>query len=121
MVSPGTLAFVGVPHVEGGLPPFTVSEVRGGTGGKGWGCDFSNAQRSVDFTPKKNQKTKTHALRKKQMEKRDSTEGSRKTKRKHRLGRKLKKQKEQIDCTMLILKEKHGKMLKNKKQGNMQI
>jgi hypothetical protein len=114
-VSPGTLAFVGVPHVEGGLPPFTVSEVRGGTGGKGWGCDFSNAQRSADFTPKKNQKTKTHALRKKQMEKRDSTEGSRKTKRKHRLGRKLKKQKKQIDCTMLILKEKNGKNAEKQK------
>lgn len=28
LVMRGTLAFVGVPHVEGGLPPFTVSEVQ---------------------------------------------------------------------------------------------
>ena len=49
------------------------------------------------------------------MEKRDSTEGSRKTKRKHRLGRKLKKQKKQIDCTMLILKEKNGKNAEKQK------
>ena len=32
MASPGTFAFVGVPHAEGGLPPFTVSEVRGSAG-----------------------------------------------------------------------------------------
>ena len=37
VVSPGTLAFVGVPHVEGGLPPFTVFGGPRWHGGQGMG------------------------------------------------------------------------------------
>ena len=69
--------------------------------------------REVLISPQKRIRKQKHTHSgKKQMEKRDSTEGSRKTKRKHRLGRKLKKQ---IDCTMLILKEKNGKNAEKQK------